>query len=120
MSEIKLTGTIVQVLPLMSGKSQRGNDWQKQTYVIEHESGQYPRRCAFDVMNDKIGQFAIKQGETVTVFLNIDCNEYQGKWYNSVMAWRVERPTQDAVQAQPAPAAPQTDPFAPSDGQLPF
>ena len=125
---MELTGTIIAVLPAVSGVSQRtGNTWMKQDYVIE-VPGQYPRRCAFCIFGeDRIKQFAIQQGEqNVTIQFDIDAHEFNGKWYNEVRAYNVLRagvasPSPQATsQATAAPApAPQPGLFPEQNGQAP-
>lgn len=137
---MEITGKIIFVLPKQSGTSQRtGSTWASQEYVIEtHE--QYPRKCCFRVFGeDKIANMNIQAGEELTVSFDIDANEYQGRWYNRINAWKVERvqpgaPQQPATVAQPAAAPVQpvaaqpvqqtaADPFASesaSGDDLPF
>lgn len=91
----EITGKIIAVLPTRSGTSARGTQWSSQTAVIEtHE--QYPKRVAFDVFGDKITEFNLQVGEEVTVSFDINAREYNGKWWNSVNAWQVVRPGQQA------------------------
>mgnify|MGYP003289652390 CR=1 FL=1 len=107
---MEITGKIIAVLPKQSGTSQRtGSTWASQEYVIEtHE--QYPRKCCFRVFGeDKIANMNIQAGEELTVSFDIDANEYQGRWYNRINAWKVDRvqpgvPQQSAPVAQPAAA----------------
>ena len=120
-----LTGKIIAVLPASSGVSQRtGNSWMSQDYVIE-VPGQYPRRCVFRVFGeDRIKQFNIQMGQDYTVSFDIDAHEYQGRWFNDVRAWKVDRIDPAAAQAaaqgvQPFPApeaaaAPAPAPFPPA------
>ena len=62
----------------------------------------------FDVFGeDKINQFNIQIGEEITVSFDIDAREWQGRWFNSIRAWKVER-----VAATPQPA-PVDVPFPP-------
>lgn len=90
-----ITGKIIAVLPTRSGTSARGTQWSSQTAVIEtHE--QYPKRVAFDVLGDKITEFNLQVGEEVTVSFGINAREFNGKWWNSVNAWQVVRPGQQA------------------------
>lgn len=100
------TGKITHVLPQRSGTSASGNNWTVQEYVIEDSvTSQYPRRMCFSVFGaDKIAQFNIQVGQDLTVSFDIDAREYQGRWFNSIRAWRVT----PAVQAAPGvmPAAP--------------
>ena len=68
-----------------------GNEWKVQEYVIETHD-QYPRRMCFDVFgDDKIKQFNIQVGEELNVSFDIDAREWQGRWFNSIRAWKVER-----------------------------
>ena len=101
---MELTGKIIAVLPAQGGVSQRtGNPWKSQDYVIETQET-YPKKCCFNVFGDeKIQEMNIQLGETLTVSLDINANEYQGKWYNQVRAWKVER----MAQAQQAAVVPQ-------------
>lgn len=90
-----ITGKIIAVLPTKSGTSARGTQWSSQTAVIEtHE--QYPKRVAFDVLGDKITEFNLQVGEEVTVLFDIDARQYQDRWFNSIKAWNIIRPGQQA------------------------
>lgn len=92
---MELQGKIIVVLPERSGTSQRGNQWRSITYVLETQE-QYPKKLAFDVINDKIDQLNIQFGEILTVQFDINAREYNGRWFNSVNAWNVIRQTQQA------------------------
>ena len=126
---MEITGKIIAVLEKQSGTSKRtGNQWSSQEYVIEtHE--QYPRKCCFRVFgDDKINQFAIKAAEELTVSIDIDAHEYQGRWFNQVNAWSVKRAgeqTNTTVDQTTEPAEPTAPvppaPAAKEDGEaLPF
>lgn len=90
----EMTGKIIAVLDKKSGVSVRtGTPWSMQQYVLETHD-QYPKKRCFDVFGeDKISQFSISIGEELKVYFDIDSREYQGKWYNSFRAWKVERTT---------------------------
>ena len=46
----------------------------------------------FDVFGaDKIAQFNIQAGEELNVFFDVDAREWNGRWFNSIRAWKVER-----------------------------
>lgn len=111
----EISGQIIAVLPTRSGTSARGTEWSSQTAVVETKE-QYPKKVAFDVMNEKIAQFNLQVGENVTVSYDIDAHEYQGRWFNAVRAWNVVRanqpqqatqqPLQQQQQAYPQPQQP--------------
>jgi hypothetical protein len=93
--DIIVQGVIVNALPIQQGVSQKtGNQWSRASYIIEHEGGQYPKRMVFDVKNAKIQEFALQIGQQVTVHLNVDAREYNGRYFNDIEAWKVERPGQ--------------------------
>ena len=92
---MEIQGKIIAVLPTRSGTSARGTQWSSQTAVIETQE-QYPKKLAFDVINDKIDQFNIQVGEFLTVQFDINAREYNGRWFNSVNAWNVIRQNQQA------------------------
>lgn len=108
---MEIQGKIIAALPERSGVSARG-EWKSQTYVIETQ-GQYPKKLAFDVFGEeRIKQFNIKQGEELTVSFDFDAHEYNGRWFNSVRAFNVEKSglqTQivDVVMPHGATQAPQ-------------
>lgn len=98
---MELTGKIIAVLPERGGTSSRtGSEWKLGSYVLE-TMDQYPRKMVFEVFGaDRLAQFNIQLGEVMTVFFDIDAHEYQGRWYNGIRAFRVDR------NPQAAPVAP--------------
>lgn len=92
---MEMTGVVIAILPERSGTSQRG-EWKSQSFVIETQE-QYPKHLCFEVFGaDRITQFNIKCGETITVQFDIDARQYQDRWFNSIKAWNVIRPGQQA------------------------
>ncbi len=109
------------MLPERSGKSNRtGNEWRAGSYVLE-TMDQYPRKMVFDVFGaDRIAQFNIQNGEVVTVSFDIDAHEYQGRWFNSIRAFRVDKnpqanPMANQSQAQSSPMTSPTQPTIQAD-----
>ena len=114
-----LQGKVIAVLPAREGTSARG-PWKSQEYVIETHD-QYPKKMVFNVFGaDRIDQFAIKAGEEVMVSFDIDAHEYNGRWFNNIRAWNIQRVDAAAVQAgAPAAAAPVTSqPINPTATQV--
>ena len=113
---MELTGKIIAVLAERGGVSKAGNEWKIQEYVLETME-QYPRKMMFNVFGaDRIAQFNIQLGETLTVSFDIDSREYNGRWYNDIRAWKVDRNVAPAagapvtVAGAPVPP-PVADPF---------
>jgi hypothetical protein len=87
---MELSGKIIAILPLQSGEGRNGA-WKKQDYVLEYNTNsQYPKKICFNLWGDKIDQFNIKEGQELTINFDVDCREYQGRWYNDIRAWKVE------------------------------
>ena len=131
---MEITGKIIAVLEPRRGTSSRtGSEWVCGQYVLE-TMDQYPRKLFFEVFGaDRMQQFNIQMGEIMTVSFDIDAREYQGRWFNGVRAFRVDRNVQGAPVAA-APVAPDAAPFggapvptqapaaaaAPADATVPF
>ena len=113
---MELTGKIIAEFNERGGVSNRtGNEWKAKSYVLE-VPGDYPRKFVFDVFGvDRLQAFNIQIGELLTVHFDIDAHEYNGRWFNDVRAFRIDRgqaaPTAAAPEA--APAAAQAAPVAP-------
>ena len=109
---MEIKGKIIAVLPERGGVSQAGKEWMTQEYVLETED-RYPRKMSFSVFGaERIAQFNIQLGEVLTVKFEIDCKEYNGRWYNSITAWKVERENQQPVATEaPAVAPPSSEIF---------
>ena len=136
---MEITGKIIVACEPRGGVSQRtGNNWKMQEFVLETQE-QFPRKCMFSVFGeDRLREFNIQVGEVVTVSFDVDAREYNGRWYNDIRAWRVQRgvvaapgaPAPAAPGVVPAPTAPVAAPAAPADpapaapaadnGDLPF
>lgn len=101
---MELAGKVIAVLEPRGGVSKTGNEWKVQEYVIETHD-QYPRKMCFDVFGaDKIAQFNIQVGEELNVSFDIDAREWNGRWFNSIRAWKVERVNAAAPAGMPTDA----------------
>lgn len=103
---MELTGKIIAVLDEKSGVSEKtGNKWRCAQYVIESIEPT-PRRMLFEVFGDgSIDYMNIKLGELLTVQFDVDAREYNGRWYNKIRVWRVDRELPSNVIA-PMPPSP--------------
>lgn len=102
---MELIGKIVQVLPLQSGTSKAGNPWQKQEYILETLGTQYPRKVCFNLFGDNVNKFPLQVGQEVTVSIDVESREFNGRWYTDVRAWNVVQGIQLPGVAAPAPGA---------------
>lgn len=102
---MELIGKIVQVLPLQEGVSKAGNPWKKQEYILETLGTQYPRKVCFNLFGDNVNKFPLQVGQEVTVSIDVESREFNGRWYTDVRAWNVVQGIQLPGVAAPAPAA---------------
>ena len=109
--EMQFKGKIIEALPVVTGQSARGQ-WVKQGFVLEYDSGQYPKSIAFDVFGDeRLQKFRISVGEEL--ICDIDFKAVKGRnggTFNSVDCWNVTRVNQVQQQAQPQQQAPMQQP----------
>ena len=113
---MEVVGKIIQVLPAQEGVGRNGNPWRVQPYVLE-TLDQYPRKVHFEVFGeDRIKQNPCELDQLVTVSFDIESREFNGRWYTSIRAWKIQQgdTTQAAapVAAAPAQAAPAAAPVA--------
>ena len=87
---MEITGKIVQTLPKQTGNAKNGSTWEKQEYIIE-VPGQYPKKVCFNLWGDKIAKFGIQDGQELTISVDIESREYNGRWYTDVRAWNVTK-----------------------------
>ena len=79
------------------------------------------KNAVFDVFGaDKIASFNIQSGEELTVSFDVDAHEYNGRWFNSIRAWKVERVSAQATapsepMSQMAGAPVNGNPFPPTN-----
>ena len=112
---MEITGKIIFALPERGGVSKStGSEWKSQEFVIETHD-QYPKKCVFTVFgSDRLAQFNIQVGEELTVSFDIDAHEWNGRWFNDVRAWKVERVTEATAAGAPAVGQPASAPEAPA------
>lgn len=102
---MEITGKIIAVLPLATGTSRTGNQWKSQSYVLETQEA-YPRKVCFELFGDKADQFPCAIDEVVTVSFDIESREWNGRWFTSIRAWKIEKNVQPATEAAGASLPP--------------
>ena len=112
---MEISGKIIQVLPEQGGVSKTsGKEWKLQAYVLETQE-QFPRKVHFEVFGeDRIKANPCQLDDIVTVSFDIESREFNGRWYTSIRAWKIQQGVveaaapQSAVAPQPV-AAPQSN-----------
>ena len=102
MSELTITGSIKKFLPIESGTAKAsGKEWQKQSFIVSNNDGYEGKEqiFCFEVFGEeKVGNLTKfqKEGDSVKVSFNIGTNEWKGKYFTSLSAWRIEKSTGEA------------------------
>lgn len=91
-------GKVKSETPEQSGTSAAGKEWVKKDFVLEETEGEYPNSLAVTNFNNKV---SINVGDSGEFYINSRVNEYNGKVYNSLNLWRVEK---TAIQPEPNPS----------------
>lgn len=104
-----ITGEITNVLPIKSGVSKAGKEWQSQDYVIQDENGE---KIAFNVFGvDNINKYNLTVGTRASVTMKIESKEWNGKFFTTASCTECisgNAPKQPIPQqpVQQAPVAP--------------
>ena len=100
---LEVTGKITKILELQTGTTQAGSEWKKQSFILE-TSEQYNNVYCFEVFGaEKVDNFLQynKVGYNVKVDFNVSTNEWKGKYFTSLSAWKIfkaetEAPAEEA------------------------
>ena len=115
---MELEGVVYAILPIVSGVSPRGN-WSRQEIVIEFKSGEFDRKLSISFWGDKTAQLAnIAVGEQVKAFFDLESREFNGKWFTTAQAWKLDRNIN--VAQQQAPQMEEIGPDSAYEDEIPF
>ena len=120
MAIIKERGTIAIMGEVQTGTSQSGNTWSRQQIIVDFEgyNGTY-RKVALQASGQLVGDLqTIIVGDKVEVSYQVTAREWNGKWYNNVDLYKVER-LEEQPQQKTTPLVPSGS-TAPVEGDLPF
>ena len=87
------TGPITDMGTIETGTTKSGKEWRKREFVIEHESGNYPKIVSMAAMNsacDHLDQFDV--GDVVQVEVSVESRKSSsGKYYTNINCFKVSR-----------------------------
>jgi len=94
---LQVKGTVKELLKVEKGVAKSsGNEWQKQTLIVTNNEGYEGKEqlFAFEVFGQESVENLSKYnkvGDSVVVKFNIKSNEFNGRYYTSLQAWRIEK-----------------------------
>ncbi len=119
------TFEIEGTLKVISEVQSFASGFTKREFVVEVEDGKYPQMIKFEVVKDKTALLdQLSEGDPVSVAFDIRGNEYNGRYYVNLNAWKVERGGGGSgggggnrqTASSPAQAAPRSAPPGSHDG----
>ena len=100
---MKVTGVIKEVSEVQEGESKAGKAWKKLTFVVE-TSDEYNNIYPLEVFGEeKVDNFLKfnKVGQEVDVEFNVGANEWKGKYFVSLQAWKIFKAEKDTKAEEP-------------------
>ena len=110
-NENKMTGEIIKIMDIKTFAS----GFQKREFVIRTDADKYPQEIIFELLKDNVTAInGMSEGDEASVAYDIRGREYNGRWFNSLVAWGVR-----AVDGAGSASAP-SDSTPPDDERIPF
>ncbi|QHI68113.1 DUF3127 domain-containing protein [Tichowtungia aerotolerans] len=109
----ELTGKV----KLVQDSQTFASGFTKREVVVTVEDGKYPQDINLEFLQDKVSLLDnVSEGQEIKVSFDIRGREYNGRYFNNLVGWKIEG--DDA--AAPAPAAAADDrPPIPDDSEAP-
>lgn len=109
-NNMEFRGRIYKVLPEQSGTNREGKEWRRLDFIFEYferADDRYSDKVVLSVMNDRIDQYRIQEGDEVLIGFGHNVRMYQDKWYNELRVYKLEHVV--ATEQTEQPAAEQSD-----------
>ena len=125
MSEMKITGKLIAVMPTETGQKKDGSgEWQKCDVCIE-TFGEYPKNVAIVFLGKKVEQTEnLEKGQELVIHYNLESRAYKDKngkarFMTNVNGWKIETPQAAQANAQ-VQASSELPAPPPESDDLPF
>ena len=101
---MKVQGRIKKLMPVQSGISRIGNNWKKQDFILEYfeePTDQYADTVLLSLMNNRIDESQLKEGDEVEVEVRHQVKAYGERVYNELFCRLVKKVNQAKTSEQP-------------------
>ena len=116
---LSVKGKLTRKLSVESGTSKAGNEWKKQSFVLDTGSQYNPEICFQLFGEEKIEMLNHhEEGSQIEVSFNLSSREYNGRYFHNVDAWRIE--SLNNTSSTEIQEAPEFNPSAEEEDDLPF
>ena len=118
---LEINGKVIQKQSLESGTTSTGKSYKKQYLLIETLET-YPKKVNICFFGEKVDELSnVYNGAVVTVSINIESREYNGRYYTEVNGWKVKMESAPEPKQAPQQAANPLEPeFEEFDDNMPF
>ena len=81
---MEVRGKLKTILPLESGTSKAGKEWQKQSIVID-TGDDFNNIVCVSAFGDKVAKMnMLEEGMTVVILCNVYSKEYKGRYFHNI------------------------------------
>lgn len=114
-NKYEITGSIIVIEDTQTFAS----GFAKRSFVIRTQEDKYPQDIKLDALKDDCARLdAYEVGDVISVSFNLRGNEYQGKYYVSLQAWKFEEIWRRQSSPSPKKSKPAPEPLAALDDAL--
>ena len=101
---MRIAGKVIET-KIRKGTSKSGREWQSKQFVMEYVDSNTVKTVAMELFGENaINQNPFRKGQMVVVDFSLESREYNGNWYTSCNAFRVQ--TGDAAKGVEVPEQP--------------
>ncbi len=110
MPKYELTGTVKDVMDLMTFDS----GFTKREFIVRTDDDKYPQEIKLECVKERAALLDdVESGQKVTVSFDLRGNEYKGRYFVNLTAWKIENaedaPADAADDGPPLEEAPPMD-----------
>lgn len=119
---MEFTGRILKVFTPVTGVSKAGNEWKKQEFIFEffeHETDRWSDKVLLSLMNQSVDEHNLVEGEEVRIGFDHAVREYNGRFFNELRLYRLEK-VSDAARITPQAENTPMPHTQKNDNNLPF
>lgn len=106
---MEFQGRIQKLLPIRTGKKQDGSEWQSQEFVFEYferEGDRWSDKVVLSLMGERIKDADLHEGDEVKIGFGHSVREWQGRYFNELRVYKLEKVSKTSQSAPEAQAAP--------------
>jgi hypothetical protein len=106
---MEFQGRVKKMMPIVEGVSSVGNPYRRLDFIFEfywQPSDTFSQTLVFTVMNEKIDEFALVEGEEIFVDIEANVRPYNNKLFNNIWARNIRKAKVVEPQTPPAEQQP--------------